>query len=220
MVMFDHNGDGVKTGSGWVKPDDGWLALDLNGNGKIDSGRELFGDNTLLQNGQLAADGFVALAQYDGNSDGAITSADAVFASLRIWRDLNQSGVSHAGELSTLTDNGIVSINVNGTSTNIDVGNGNIQIAVSTFTRSNGAVSTIADINMLQDTFYRDFTSNIPLTEQALGLPHLEGSGQVRDLQEAISLSPAFGNLVTTYMQQTTRDGQIALLDNFMTQWA
>ena len=47
-VVFDHDADGVKTGTGWVKPDDAWLVLDRNGNGTIDSGRELFGVDTLI----------------------------------------------------------------------------------------------------------------------------------------------------------------------------
>ncbi len=38
------------------------MVRDLNGNGTIDSGRELFGDNTILTRGpnagQLAANGF------------------------------------------------------------------------------------------------------------------------------------------------------------------
>jgi hypothetical protein len=45
-IMFDHNNAGIRYGTGWINPNDGWLALDRNGNGKIDSGRELFGDNT------------------------------------------------------------------------------------------------------------------------------------------------------------------------------
>jgi len=47
VILFDHDGDSVKTGTGWIKPDDGWLVLDRNGNGVIDSGRELFGVDTL-----------------------------------------------------------------------------------------------------------------------------------------------------------------------------
>ncbi|MDD0943608.1 calcium-binding protein [Xylella fastidiosa subsp. multiplex] len=39
VILFDHDADGVKTGTGWLKPDDGWLVLDRNGNGTIDSGR-------------------------------------------------------------------------------------------------------------------------------------------------------------------------------------
>ncbi len=47
-VRFDHNNNGINTGTGWINPDDGLLVLDRNGNGNIDSGRELFGDNTYL----------------------------------------------------------------------------------------------------------------------------------------------------------------------------
>jgi hypothetical protein len=43
VVTFDHDGDGVKTGTGWIRPDDGWLVRDLNANGSIDTGAELFG---------------------------------------------------------------------------------------------------------------------------------------------------------------------------------
>ena len=40
-ILFDHDADGVKTGTGWLKGDDAWLVLDRNGNGTIDSGQEL-----------------------------------------------------------------------------------------------------------------------------------------------------------------------------------
>lgn len=35
VVVFDHDGDGIKTGTGWVNSDDGFLVLDRNGNGTI-----------------------------------------------------------------------------------------------------------------------------------------------------------------------------------------
>lgn len=44
-ILFDHTGDGIRVGTGWVKADDGFLVLDRDGNGTIDSGRELFGDS-------------------------------------------------------------------------------------------------------------------------------------------------------------------------------
>lgn len=173
VIMFDHDGDGVKTGTGWVKPDDGWLVLDHNGNGTIDSGRELFGMDTVKSNAQLATDGFDALQDMDANKDGKIDAADSVFANLRIWRDLNQDGISQAGELTTLSVNNIVSIGVNSTAVRIDLGNGNIQTAVGTFTRSNGTTGatcamgetglTVANLDLLVNTFYREFTDHIPL---------------------------------------------------------
>ncbi|WP_434150627.1 hypothetical protein ACR2R6_03800 [Methylocaldum gracile subsp. desertum] len=56
-VLFDHDGDGLKQGTGWVKSDDGLLVLDRNGNGVIDNGAELFGVDTVLSDGQKATDG-------------------------------------------------------------------------------------------------------------------------------------------------------------------
>ncbi|HYP84610.1 hypothetical protein [Variovorax sp.] len=53
VILFDHDADGVKTGTGWVKSDDGWLVLDRNGNGTIASGRELFGVDTLKATGRF-----------------------------------------------------------------------------------------------------------------------------------------------------------------------
>ncbi|MDR1062612.1 MAG: hypothetical protein LBL48_01535, partial [Azoarcus sp.] len=46
-VLFDHDGNGIRTGTGWLKPDDAFLVLDRNGNGKIDNGGELFGVDTV-----------------------------------------------------------------------------------------------------------------------------------------------------------------------------
>ena len=86
------------------------LVLDRNNNGVIDNGRELFGDSTVMSNGQTAADGFAALADLDSNQDGVINANDAQFANLRVWRDLNQDGVSQANELSTLDQQNIASI--------------------------------------------------------------------------------------------------------------
>jgi hypothetical protein len=71
VILFDHNADGIKTGTGWLTRDDGWLVLDRNGNGTIDSGRELFGVDTILSSGVNASDGFAALREFDLNKDGS-----------------------------------------------------------------------------------------------------------------------------------------------------
>ncbi len=52
---FDHDGNGFAERSGWVGKDDGLLVRDINNNGLIDDGTELFGNNTVLSNGQKAA---------------------------------------------------------------------------------------------------------------------------------------------------------------------
>ncbi len=101
-VLFDHNGDGIQTGTGWVGKDDGLLVLDKNNNGTIDNGAELFGDNTILKNGQKAKDGFAAISDLDLNQDGKLNSNDAAFANLRVWQDANQDGFSQTAKLVNL----------------------------------------------------------------------------------------------------------------------
>ncbi|MBZ9739218.1 MULTISPECIES: beta strand repeat-containing protein, partial [unclassified Mesorhizobium] len=106
-VQFDINGDGTKDHLAWNTSNDGMLAVDLNHDGKIDDGTELFTPNF---NGGHFASGAAALASLDSNHDGVIDHNDAAFSSLLIWKDANANGASDAGELSKLADNGIVSI--------------------------------------------------------------------------------------------------------------
>lgn len=107
-VSFDIDGDGQEERLSWTDPagDDSFLVLDRNGNGRIDDGRELFGNFT-VQPPSEDPNGFAALRVFDqplqgGNGDGLITAADAVFSRLRLWRDANQDGRSQAAELASL----------------------------------------------------------------------------------------------------------------------
>jgi hypothetical protein len=189
-ILFDHDGDGIRTGTGWVNSDDGLLVLDRNSNGTIDNGGELFGDSTTLSGGGLAADGFAALADMDSNADGVVNSSDTRFANLRVWRDLNQDGISQSGELFTLASLGIASINVAHTNVSTNLGNGNTLTATGSFTRTDGSTSTVGgtnlgDANLVEDTFHREFTDTIPLAPGVSDLPNMQGSGKVRDLWEA-----------------------------------
>ncbi|MEN9811193.1 MAG: hypothetical protein RLZZ488_2760 [Pseudomonadota bacterium] len=111
-AMFDLQASGMKQRVGWIAKDTGLLALDLNGNGKIDSGRELFGDFTKLKSGSLAANGYEALADHDSNKDGVIDSQDRVFKKLVLWMDDNGDGVTQKGELKKLAQVGITGISV------------------------------------------------------------------------------------------------------------
>lgn len=68
----------------------------------------MFGNFTDQPHATTRLNGFVALAEFDrndngGNDDGKITSADSVFANLKLWQDRNRNGVSEQSELSTLS---------------------------------------------------------------------------------------------------------------------
>ncbi|MEQ1738786.1 MAG: hypothetical protein ABL884_02680 [Methyloglobulus sp.] len=187
-ILFDHDGDGIKNGTGWVKADDGLLVMDKNGNGSIDNGHELFGDAFVKGNGQLAADGFDALASLDGNGDGKVDVGDAQFGNLKVWQDLNQDGLSQAGELFTLAQLGIASINVTSTDHNQTLANGNQIADLGTYTKTDGSLGTtgevIGDINLATDTFHRQFPDHLD-TSAVAHLPDMQGSGAVRGLREA-----------------------------------
>lgn len=143
-VSFDINGDGAKDQLAWTADgQDGILALDLDGSGKIESGNELFTPNF---NGGHFADGIAALASLDGNHDGVIDGNDATFRDLVVWQDANHNGVSDGGELIKLTDLGITSIGLATTpGSPID---GQTIAGIGSFTYADGATGTFVEVDL------------------------------------------------------------------------
>jgi len=145
-VLFDHDGDGTRSPTGWLHGDDAWLVLDRNGNGSIDAGAELFGTDTLKSDGQLARSGFDALRDLDSDGNGLLNANDTAFAQLQLWQDHNQDGLSQADELASLAHHGITAIDGFGLPADFDLGNGNRVTATALVMRSDGNPTQAFDL--------------------------------------------------------------------------
>lgn len=218
--LFDHDADGIRTAGGWLSGDDGWLVYDRNNNGHIDSGRELFGDNTLLNNGRLAQHGYAALAELDTNADGLINALDAEFSKLQVWQDLNQDGLSQDHELFTLQALGIESLNLNHSETIQDLGNGNRLTHLGHYTKTDGSKGKMGDIDLSADHLHSRYTDTIALTPEQQQNPNLKGSGRLRDLRQAAALSESLNHILRQYQQASSKAEQLALLDDLASNWA
>ena len=219
-IHFDHDGDGVLTKTGWVGKDDALLVWDRNGNGSIDTGAELFGDFTPLPNGTLAPNGFAALAALDSNGDGILDASDPAFAELKLWRDADQNGVTGAGELISLADAGIVSLNLAHTLKNQTLANGNQLAREGSFTRADGSTSAMGEFNLATDTFNTKFAEQIEVPEALKTMPNMQGAGNVRELRQAATQSDGVASLLAQFQNATTRAEQKALLDPLLSAWA
>nr|WP_229019724.1 calcium-binding protein [Neisseria meningitidis] len=218
--LFDHNGNGIRTATGWVSADDGLLVRDLNGNGIIDNGAELFGDNTKLADGSFAKHGYAALAELDSNGDNIINAADAAFQSLRVWQDLNQDGISQANELRTLEELGIQSLDLAYKDVNKNLGNGNTLAQQGSYTKTDGTTAKMGDLLLAADNLHSRFKDKVELTAEQAKAANLAGIGRLRDLREAAALSGDLANMLKAYSAAETKEAQLALLDNLIHKWA
>jgi hypothetical protein len=212
---FDMDGDGFAEPSGWVMGDDGLLALDANLNGAIDDISELFGSPT--------ADGFAELAGHDGNLDGVIDTADAVFADLRVWQDADRDAVTDPGELKTMADLGIESISLTTQAPATGEIAGNAVDAEGTFTYTGGATGTVADVRFRIDNFDTVWLGDTTVSPEAAALANVKGRGTLTDLHVAMTQDAALLQTVTTILPiltATDLDTLRAQATPILTAWA
>jgi hypothetical protein len=208
---FDMNAWGVANKTGWVSPTDGLLVSDFNNNGQIDDIDELFGNKSYKN-------GFEQLqAQFDSNNDGTIDNNDEKFSELQIWIDANGDGISQDGELKSLEELGIASINLNHTVVNGKQG-GEI-IAAGTYTKEDGSTGEATDYLFDVSMKYSVYRGDYVITEEIMNVfPNFNGYGAFKDLHIAMTLDESLYTFVRDKM--TDLDEIDANFDEFMLKWS
>ena len=139
---FDLDCDGKEEQISSLQAGSGFLALDLNGDGKINDGSELFGTKS--------GDGFSDLAKYDADGNGWIDEADPIWDKLLIWTK-DENGKD---KLYHLSDLGVGAIGLGrvGTQFSLNSAKTNATNAMirktGIFLYENGTVSTIQHLDM------------------------------------------------------------------------
>ena len=202
-AYFDLDNDGFAEKVAWSTAGDGFLVRDLNGNGLIDDGSEMFGTgHTDLDAGSLdrfGDVGFFELASLDSNLDGFISAADVQFDTLRVWIDANLDAVTDEGELLTLAELGIVSIGViGGDHDHVDfTGDDSVITGGSTVLFDDGSTRSVYDAYLSIDQYDARENVDPDLDLSAVAdLPNLLGTGTVSDLHVAMSRDPALEEMV------------------------
>ena len=214
-ALFDHDGDGIRTATGWLKSDDGFLVYDRNNDGKINDLTELFSERFASN----TPHGFAALSSLDSNHDGKVDALDEQFSRLKVWRDLNEDGQSSPEELFTLSQ-----LNIRALYTHFEAQDqwqgGNHLTHLGQYETEEGHRHAMGDINFGYQPFYSQFIDKLTLTEEQKAAINLPGVGNVRDLREAATLSPKLAELLSRYRNVTTKAEQQALLPELIEAWA
>ena len=226
-IYFDLDSNGYKERLGWVKEGEGILVRDINNNGIIDDGSELFGNFTAIEaTGQMAPDGYAALAQFDVSGlaqnvpDGAITIHDPIYDQLMVWLD-NENGITEAGELHKLADLDISRIDLRANQAFSDRVEGeNYAVKTSSFTKE-GQVLQTADFDFVSNPTRSLPMEVIDVPSEIEELPNVFGRGTLPDLHQAMTKdgSGILKNLVTSFMIETDVASRNALIEDIIFEW-
>lgn len=140
--FFDLDKDGTEEEISSLQSGSGFLALDLNGDGVINDGGELFGTKS--------GNGFADLAKYDQDGNGWIDEADDIWKKLLIWTK-DEDGND---KLYHLSDLGVGAIGLGNVSTqfslNSEKDNQHNAMIRNTgiFLYENGTVSTVQHLDL------------------------------------------------------------------------
>lgn len=221
-TYFDHGGDGLAELTGWAAPDDGLLVRDLDGDGRITSGLELFGNATRLSNGQNAGNGFIALAELDSNSDGCVDANDPGWSSLLVWRDLNGNGRTDEGELHSLESIGILALNTSYAESYQSDSYQNEYRQIGSYIAQDGSARAAVDVWFKINRMYRIAENAVAVPTDIGMLPNLLGYGELPDLRQAMATDSTgtLKSLLASFAAETNLYIRSQLTEKILFEWS
>lgn len=151
-TLFDMVGDGQLRRTAWLDQGDAFLVRDRNGNSEIDG----VGEISFLGDKAGAKTDLEGLAGFDDNKDGVLNAADSSFVGFGLWSDANANGRTDAGELLSLAEAGISSIDLQGKATGQTAaqrtGGQSVVFNTAAFTQTSGAIGSLSDVGLAFDT--------------------------------------------------------------------
>ena len=153
-ARFDMNNAPGRERTAWAGPDDGFLAVDLAADGSagpdgvIDQTKEI----VFAAWAPGATSDMAALRQvFDTDHNGTLDANDARWNDFAIWQDANGDGVSQPGEVKTLGQRGIASIDLTPAGPARTLGDGSVIGGVSNYTRTDGTTGVAGDVSLAFD---------------------------------------------------------------------
>ncbi len=219
-IYFDHDGDGFQELSGFINAEDALLVLDRNNDGIINDGTELFGDSTILSNGERADNGFQALREFDENNDNVIDENDSYFSQLKLFQDLNQNGKTDEGELFSLAEKKIAAINLTYENSPYVDRFGNAHRQIGSFVTEDGETFTMTDV-IFRTNYTLTKAEELPVADAIAALPDAKGYGTTYDLRQAMVRDEGLvlQGLVEEFVNCAERETRLDLVDRILMVW-
>ncbi|MFJ2986621.1 beta strand repeat-containing protein [Collimonas sp. NPDC087041] len=133
-AYFDMQNSGQKLQTGWATAGEGMLVFDPNNTGTVTSEANLVA-------------GFEELSTLAGQTGGVLNESNPLWNELKVWVDPTGTANFQKGQLESLDQLGITSINLNSTAEKVN-SNGNTILNDSSFTWKNGASGDIAGVDL------------------------------------------------------------------------
>lgn len=213
-IFWDWDKDGFGEHTGWPSGGGAILFLDSDGDSRISGDTELYIARS--------HNGFAVLSQLDYNKDDVIDEKDVYYPNLLLWQDKNSDTFFQEGEVKSLRDHGIASIDVGGAvRRNLEINKNRIG-NTTTFTYENGnegiALYTRFRYSNEDSKFQRGDVRKI----EPKHLPTIDGGPKLPHLRQAMVDDPELFELVRDLVTTPPTNTEKFYYDTFdiMLKWA